>query len=51
MKSKRFFWAVIALLIVSSLVLGACGGEEPAVVVDEPVAVEDVFLACQVTDS
>ena len=47
MKSKRFFWAVIALLIVSSLALGACGGtEEPA----EPAVVEDVFLACQVTD-
>ena len=36
MKSKRFFWALIALLIVSSLILGACGGtEEPVVVVDE----------------
>ncbi|HDD61641.1 MAG TPA: BMP family ABC transporter substrate-binding protein, partial [Chloroflexi bacterium] len=52
MKSKRFFWALIALLIVSSLILGACGGtEEPVQVVDEPVVVEeDVFLACEVTD-
>jgi len=50
MKSKRFFWALIALLIVSSLVLSACGGKEEPVVVDEPAVVEDVFLACQVTD-
>ena len=53
MKSKRFFWALVALLMVSSLILGACGGtEEPVVVVDEPVVVEEpeVFLACQVTD-
>ena len=54
MKSKRFFWALIALLIVSSLVLGACGGnEEPTTAVDEPeVVVEEPepFLACQVTD-
>ena len=38
MKTKRFFWVLMALLIVSSMVLGACGGkatEEP-VVVDEP---------------
>jgi len=35
MKTKRFFWVLIALLIVGSLVLGACGGAtEP--VVDEP---------------
>jgi len=27
MKTKRFFWALVALLIVSSLVLGACGGQ------------------------
>jgi len=39
MKTKRFFWVLIALLIVGSLVLGACGGAaEP--VVDEPVADE-----------
>jgi len=50
MKSKRFFWAAIALLIVSSLVLGACGGEEPAVVVDEPMEEPEVFTACEVTD-
>jgi basic membrane protein A len=54
MKTKRFFWVLIALLIVSSLVLGACGGqtEETPVVVDEPVdePVEKTFLACQVTD-
>ncbi len=39
MKTKRFFWALIALLIVSSLVLAACGGAKPAPV-DEPVADE-----------
>ncbi len=50
MKSKRFFWAVIALLIVSTLVLGACAPKEEPVVVDEPAEVEDVFLACEVTD-
>jgi len=53
MKTKRFFWALVALLIVSSLVLGACGGtDEPAPVVEEPEVVEEVepFLACQVTD-
>ncbi len=39
MKTKRFFWVLIALLIVGSLVLSACGGaEEPVVVVDEPGA-------------
>ena len=53
MKTKRFFWALLALLIVGSLVLSACGGQEPAVV-DEPEVVEEpmeeTFLACQVTD-
>ena len=39
MKTKRFFWVLIALLIVGSLVLGACGGAaEP--VVEEPVVEE-----------
>ncbi len=50
MKMKRFFWAFVALLIVSSLVLSACGGqteETPEVVVDP---VDETFLACQVTD-
>ena len=58
MKSKRFFWVLLALLIVSSLVLGACGGkatDEPVVVEEEdPVVVEEEmdepFVACQVTD-
>ena len=36
MKTKRFFWVFIALLIVSSLVLSACGGQTPEVV-EEPV--------------
>jgi phosphate/phosphite/phosphonate ABC transporter binding protein len=36
MKTKRFFWVFIALLIVSSLVLSACGGQTPDVV-EEPV--------------
>jgi len=51
MKSKRFFWVLLAVLVVSSLILGACGGETPTeepVIVEEPE--EDVFLACQVTD-
>ena len=44
MKTKRFFWVLIALLIVGSLVLGACGGstEEPVVVADEPAADEPI---------
>ncbi len=46
MKSKRFLWVLLALLIVSSLVLGACGGKTT----EEPVVEEDKFLACQVTD-
>jgi len=48
MKSKRFFWVFLALLLVSSMVLGACGGKET----EEPVVVEEepTFLACQVTD-
>jgi len=55
MKTKRFFWVLIALLIVSSLVLGACGGQTedtPDVVVDEPAdePADKTFLACQVTD-
>ena len=48
MNSKRFFWVLLALLTVSSLLLGACGTaatEEPD---DEPM--EEAFLACQVTD-
>jgi len=27
MKTKRFFWVLIALLIVGSLLLSACGGQ------------------------
>ena len=59
MKSKRFLWVLLALLVVSSLLLGACGGktEEPVVVEEEePVVVEEEveevepFVACQVTD-
>jgi len=40
MKTKRFFWVFLALLIATSLVLSACGGaatEEPV----EPVAEEE----------
>jgi len=47
MKSKRMFWVLLALLTVSSLVLGACGGGETEEPVVEP---EEKFLACQVTD-
>ncbi|MEE8357050.1 MAG: BMP family ABC transporter substrate-binding protein, partial [Anaerolineales bacterium] len=47
MKTKRFFWVLIALLIVGSLFLAACGGQTQ----DEPVVVEEkAFVACQVTD-
>jgi basic membrane protein A len=47
MKTKRFFWVLIALLIVGSLFLAACGGQTPD---EEPVVEEKKFLACQVTD-
>jgi phosphate/phosphite/phosphonate ABC transporter binding protein len=46
MKSKRFFWVLLTLLIASALVLGACGAKET----EEPVVEEEKFLACQVTD-
>ena len=32
MKTKRFFWVLIALLIVGSLILSACGTKETPVV-------------------
>ena len=43
MKTKRFFWVLIALLIVSSLALSACGGktEEPVVVDEGPQPLAD----------
>jgi len=57
MKTKRLFWVLLALLIVSSLVLSACGGqteETPEVVVEVPeeglggrevtIAVENAYL-------
>ena len=47
MKSKRMFWVLLALLTVSALILGACGGGETEEPVVEP---EEKFLACQVTD-
>jgi phosphate/phosphite/phosphonate ABC transporter binding protein len=55
MKTKRFFWVLIALLMIGSLILGACAPKaEPVVVeepaVEEPVMEEKSFLACQVTD-
>lgn len=41
---------VLVFLLITGLLLGACGGKtEAPVVVDEP-AVEKGFLACQVTD-
>jgi len=49
MKINRFFWVLMALLIVSSFILGACGPKEEPVVVEPPVA-EKAFKACQVTD-
>ena len=43
MKKKRFFWALIAILIVSSLALSACGGAaEPADVVVDDMADDDM---------
>ena len=48
MKNKRFLWAFIALLIVSSLVLGACGQQateeptEPAVEEEEEMEEEEM---------
>jgi alpha-glucoside transport system substrate-binding protein len=45
MKTKRFFWVLLALVTVGSLLLSACGGnaaKEPEVVVDErPQPLED----------
>ncbi|MEJ2412772.1 MAG: hypothetical protein P8Y34_07240, partial [Anaerolineales bacterium] len=37
MKKNRFLWVLIALLLVSSLILGACGGktETPAAATEE----------------
>ena len=49
MKTKRFFWALLALLIVTALALTACGPEE-AETPEEP-AEEPKFKACQVTDT
>jgi len=37
MKTKRFFWVLIALLIVGSLILSACGGQATEEPVDVPV--------------
>jgi basic membrane protein A len=54
MNPKRIFWALIALLIVSALVLSACGAKQ-----ETPEAVPQTgeqmqegagFLACEVTD-
>ena len=53
MKSKRFLLVLISLLIISSMVLSACGGQEPEVVEEPEVGEEPMdktFLACQVTD-
>ena len=44
MKTKRFFWVLVALLIVGSMVLGACGAkptEEPVVVDEGPQPLAD----------
>ena len=38
MKTKRFFWVLIALLIVGSLLLSACGGE-PGEAENKPIKV------------
>jgi len=45
MKTKRFFWVLLALLIVSSLVLSACGGQtEETPVVEVPEEPTEVGL-------
>jgi len=41
---------LLVFLLITGVLLGACAPKEEPVVVDEPVEVEDVFLACQVTD-
>ena len=41
---------LLVFLLITGVLLGACAPTEEPVVVDEPVVVEDVFLACQVTD-
>ena len=43
MKTKRFFWLLLAILLVGSLLLAACGdqAEDTPVAVDDPVEVED----------
>ncbi|MEJ2411522.1 MAG: BMP family ABC transporter substrate-binding protein, partial [Anaerolineales bacterium] len=57
MKSKRIFFVLLSLMIVSTLVLSACGSQEatPAPVEEEQAPAEDTsmpsFLACQVTDT
>ena len=48
MKTKRFFWLLLAILMVSSLVLSACGGTEPET--PEPVAEEVPLKIGLVTD-
>jgi len=56
MKSKRIFFVLLSLMIVSTLVLSACGSQQatPAPV-EEQAPTEDTgmtsFLACQVTDT
>jgi hypothetical protein len=37
MKTKRFFWLLLAILLVGSLLLAACGDQAE----DTPVAVDD----------
>jgi len=43
MKTKRFFWLLLAILLVGSLLLAACGdqAEDTPVAVDDPIEVED----------
>ncbi|RLC98101.1 MAG: hypothetical protein DRI65_18595, partial [Chloroflexota bacterium] len=41
---------LLVFLLITGVLLGACAPKEEPVVVDEPVEVEDVFSACQVTD-
>ena len=43
MKTKRFFWVLIALLIVGSMILSACGGKATEAPVEEPTTGEGTY--------
>jgi basic membrane lipoprotein Med (substrate-binding protein (PBP1-ABC) superfamily) len=51
MKTKRIFWVLISLLIISSFALAACGGAASEAPPAEEEVMEKKFKACQVTDT